>query len=76
MLEISGKSTTDSFGAVGKCDYGKVHISLTEYLKTDKKCLSTIYLKEELEFGTYQSGLLRYDMNEVIIDSAYIKTSD
>jgi hypothetical protein len=38
--------------------------------------LSTIYLKEELEFGTYQQGLLRYDLNEVIIDSAYIKTSD
>ncbi len=38
--------------------------------------MSTIYLKEELEFGTYQQGLLRYDLNEVIIDSAYIKTSD
>jgi hypothetical protein len=31
MIEISGKLTTDSFGAVGKCEYGKVHISLQEH---------------------------------------------
>ena len=51
MVEISGKGVT--FGAVGKCEYGKAHISLREQSKQEEqKCLSPIYLKEELEFGT------------------------